>query len=158
MVKELKDVTGNSLRKAFDTISEPSSQKITVEALGPGKGMVVTLLSVNPEAKSLREDVTVQGMYIALAFATLANSPAATLIYTALGRELNYGGSSRPASPEDKEHMAQFLKKVPGMVSAGMIKPNRVKLWEGGLYGINDGLQFMMEGKNSGEKIVYKLQ
>lgn len=54
--------------------------------------------------------------------------------------------------------MAQFLKQVPELVSSGKIKPNRVKLWEGGLYGINDGLQYMIEGKNSGEKIVYRLK
>lgn len=61
------------------------------------------------------------------------------------------------ASPEDRAHMAQFLKKVPGFVSAGLIKPNPVKLWEGGLNGINDGLNYMREGKNSGEKIVYRI-
>lgn len=40
----------------------------------------------------------------------------------------------------------------------GQIKSNRIHLWEGGLYGINDGLHFMIEGKNHGEKIVYKLK
>lgn len=53
--------------------------------------------------------------------------------------------------------MAQFLKKVPGFVSAGLIKPNPVKLWEGGLDGVNAGLDYMREGKNSGEKLVYKI-
>ncbi|KAI0921151.1 hypothetical protein AcW1_004772 [Taiwanofungus camphoratus] len=53
--------------------------------------------------------------------------------------------------------MAVFLKKVLGLVSAGAIKPNLVKLWEGGLDSIKDGLQYMREGKNSGEKIVYKV-
>lgn len=53
--------------------------------------------------------------------------------------------------------MASFLEKVPGLVSSGAIKPNPVKLWEGGLESVNDGLQYMREGKNSGEKIVYRL-
>ena len=53
--------------------------------------------------------------------------------------------------------MAQFLKKVPGFVSAGLIKPNPVKLWEGGLDGANAGLDYMREGKNSGEKLVYRI-
>ena len=53
--------------------------------------------------------------------------------------------------------MAQFLTKVPALVSAGAIKPNPVKLWPGGLDAINDGLQYMREGKVSAEKIVYRL-
>lgn len=53
--------------------------------------------------------------------------------------------------------MAQFLKKLPELVRRGAVKPNRTKLWEGGLESINAGLQYMIEGKNSGEKIVYRL-
>lgn len=53
--------------------------------------------------------------------------------------------------------MAQFLTKTPELVAAGKVKPNPIKLWEGGLYGISDGLQYMREGKNSGEKIVYRV-
>lgn len=53
--------------------------------------------------------------------------------------------------------MAAFLKKVPALVSSGAIKPNPVKLWDGGLASINDGLQYMKEGKLSGGKIVYRV-
>ncbi|KAF7790270.1 hypothetical protein EIP86_001224 [Pleurotus ostreatoroseus] len=135
VVREIRDVTKNSLRKALDTISELPSQEITVKAMGSGTGTgkVITLLPVKPEVQSLRDDVNLQG------------------------QEINHRGSIYPASPEDRRHMAQFLTKVPGMVSAGMIKPNPIKVWKGGLYGINDGLQSMMEGKASGEKIVYKV-
>lgn len=53
--------------------------------------------------------------------------------------------------------MSAFLKKLPALVSAGSIKPNPIKLWDGGLESINDGLQYMREGKLSGQKIVYRL-
>lgn len=53
--------------------------------------------------------------------------------------------------------MAKFLRKVPDLVKSGAVKPNPVMLWEGGLEGISDGLQYMREGKNSGEKIVYRI-
>jgi hypothetical protein len=53
--------------------------------------------------------------------------------------------------------MVQFLSKLSGIVQAGGIKPNPIKLWEGGLESVKDGLQYMKEGKVSGEKIVYKL-
>ena len=62
-----------------------------------------------------------------------------------------------PASPEDKGQLASFLKKVPGLVAEGKIKPNAVKVWDGGLNAINDGLQYMREGKVSTEKIVYQV-
>lgn len=142
VVKKIKEATGDSIHKALDAISEASSQKITIEAFAPGPGKIVTILPPKDEARALRQDVTIQG----------------TLIYTSLGREFDLRGSVYPASPEDRAHMAQFLKQVPELVSSGKIKPNRVKLWEGGLYGINDGLQYMIEGKNSGEKIVYRLK
>ena len=60
-------------------------------------------------------------------------------------------------SEEDRAHMAQFLLKVPKLVLDGAIKPLPIKLWEGGLAAIPDGLQFMREGKVSAEKIVYRI-
>ena len=53
--------------------------------------------------------------------------------------------------------MVVFLKKVPGFVKEGLIKPNPVKYWPGGLDAIKDGLEFMKEGKVSAEKIVYRI-
>ena len=53
--------------------------------------------------------------------------------------------------------MAHFLKKTPELVKSWQIKPNPTKSLEGGLEGINAGLQLMMEGKHSGEKLVYRL-
>ena len=53
--------------------------------------------------------------------------------------------------------MAAFLAKVPALVAARAVLPNPVKLWPGGLDGVRDGLQYMREGRNSAEKIVYRL-
>ena len=53
--------------------------------------------------------------------------------------------------------MAQFLKKVPGLVSSGAIKPNPIRLWEGGLEAIPAGFLYMKEGKVTGEKLVYRV-
>ena len=53
--------------------------------------------------------------------------------------------------------MAQFLTKVPALVSAGSIKPNPLKFWEGGLAAIPEGLKYMKEGKVTGEKLVYRV-
>ncbi len=81
-----------------------------------------------------------------------------TLIYTSLGREFTYAtGQHWPAVPEDKEHMVQFLKKVPQLVKEGKIKPLPVKLWEGGLAAIPEGFKYMKEGQVSAVKIVYRV-
>lgn len=53
--------------------------------------------------------------------------------------------------------MAGFLKKLPKLVQDGAIKPLPIKLWEGGLGAVPDGLQYMREGKVSAEKIVYRV-
>ena len=79
-------------------------------------------------------------------------------MYWALGRAFSFGpGAEHPVRPEDRAHMVHFLKKVPGLVKDGLVKPLPVKLWEGGLAAIPDGLQYMREGKVSAEKIVYKV-
>ncbi|KIJ34029.1 hypothetical protein M422DRAFT_263987 [Sphaerobolus stellatus SS14] len=126
---------------ALDTQGASEGQLLAVKAFGPeGKGKVVTILGPKDEAVAYNPNVTIQP----------------TLIYTALGREFSFG-EVFPVSKEDRDHMAAFLTKVPELVKSGAIKPNRVKLWEGGLDGIEGGLAYMKEGKLSAEKLVYKI-
>lgn len=66
-------------------------------------------------------------------------------------------GQDYPVCPEDRAHMAGFLKKAPTLVREKKIHPNKTKLWDGGLRAVPDGLQYMREGKVSAEKIVYRL-
>ena len=53
--------------------------------------------------------------------------------------------------------MVEFLRKLPKLLQDGNIKSLPVKFWDGGLGAIADGLQYMREGKVSGEKIVYRV-
>ena len=53
--------------------------------------------------------------------------------------------------------MAAFLPKLTELIRRGEIRPNRIKVWEGGLGAVADGLEYMRAGKVSGEKIVYKV-
>jgi len=142
VVQKVKAATGDSIKAALDTISLKDSQEISVKAIAPSGGKLVLLLDPIKEAL-VRDDVEV----------------IHTLIYTSLGRSFSLGPTSNyPASPEDRAHMAAFLKKVPALIKEGKIRPNSVKVWQGGLGGIPDGLQFMREGKVSAEKIVYRVQ
>ena len=163
VVSQIKEATGDSVHYALDTISSEDSQVLTLGALGPGPGKLVTILPLAEKAQELRPDVHKQGMSLHCC----APSPpltqariccvAVTLLYTALGREFTMRGNLYAESPEDHAHMAQFLTKTPELVAAGKVRPNPIKLWKGGLDAIPEGLQYMREGRNSGEKIVYRI-
>ncbi|TBU65354.1 GroES-like protein [Dichomitus squalens] len=142
VVSKIKAATGDSVSVALDTISENGSQTISAESLGPSGGKVVLVLTQDPNATS-RKDVQFKE----------------TLIYTALGRGFPWPINNHhfDVSHEDTAHMVAFLEKVSQLVKDGGVKSLPVKLWEGGLPAIPDGLQYMREGKVSAQKIVYKI-
>ncbi|KAI0924688.1 hypothetical protein AcW2_005498 [Taiwanofungus camphoratus] len=148
-VSKIKAATGDSVKAAFDTISLKDSQESSAHVIGPDGGRLVLVLAPVPEAK-VRDDVQITHL------SDVSNPD--TLIYTSLGRTFSLSPKSHwPASPEDRAHMAAFLKKIPVLISQAKIIPNRIKLWEGGLSAVPDGLQYMREGKVSAEKIVYRV-
>ncbi|TFK91792.1 GroES-like protein [Polyporus arcularius HHB13444] len=140
VVSKIKQATGDSLKYAAEMIGEDQTHKIAVQAIGPSGGTVVGL-NVTQSTESGRKDVTI----------------IETLLYSVNGRAFSLGPMQFPAAPEDRVHMAAFLKKLPQLVRDGAVKPIPVKLWEGGLEGVHGGLQYMREGKVSAEKIVYRV-
>ncbi|KAK7694089.1 hypothetical protein QCA50_003665 [Cerrena zonata] len=141
VVNKIKEVTGDSIHIGFDTVSLESSQKISIQTFAPGPGKLLVILPPSKAAQEIRSDVLVQ----------------VTLIYTSLGRAFDYKGSHYPVQADDHSHMAEFLKKTPELVKSGAIKPNPVKLWPGGLEAVEEGLEYLKEGKNSGEKVVFRI-
>ncbi|KAI0672782.1 GroES-like protein [Trametes maxima] len=141
VVAKIKAASGDSIRAALDTISLRDSQEISAAVIAPAGGKIVHILPVIPDATT-RTDV----------------ERTNTLLYTALGRAFSYGPNANyPVQPGDREHMVHFLRKFPSLAKEGKIKPLPIKLWEGGLAAVPDGLQFMREGKVSAEKIVYRV-
>ncbi|CAE6445640.1 unnamed protein product [Rhizoctonia solani] len=146
-VQQIQKVTENSLKFAFDTISKANTQTDCVKSLalapeGTTPGKVVIVAVPNEDARALRNDVIIQF----------------TVIYTALGRSFDWPGFEFPASPEDRAHMASWMPKLEELVVKGQIKPNPVKVWPGGLAAVNEGFQYMRDGKVSAEKIVYNVE
>ncbi|CAE6507528.1 unnamed protein product [Rhizoctonia solani] len=142
VVEQIQKATGNTLRFAFDTVCNASTQATCAKSIAPvpaggNPGKVIVVLPPNKDAQALRSDVVIQH----------------TLIYTALGRAFG----NFPASPHDREHMASWIPKLEELVASGKVKPNPVKLWSGGLASVNDGFQYMRDGKVSAEKIVYNV-
>ncbi|KAI0721749.1 GroES-like protein [Fomitopsis betulina] len=141
-IEKIKEATKNSVHRALDTISTELTHLFALNVFGPGPGKLTVIqpLPLGEKAQQLRPDVEKQTF----------------LLYTTLGREF-FVSKHWPVSPEDQAHMARFLVKTPELIATGKVKPNPTKLWEGGLNAIPDGLRYMKEGKNSGEKIVYRI-
>ncbi|KAI0823565.1 GroES-like protein [Trametes gibbosa] len=141
VVAKIKQATGDSITRVVDAFSLKESQRISAEVIAPTGGKVILVQGV-VEGATERRDVQM----------------IPTLIYTALGRAFSFGaGAYFAVSTEDRDHMVEFLKKLPQLVQDHAVKPPKVKLWDGGLAAITDGLQYMREGKISAEKIVYRI-
>lgn len=75
-----------------------------------------------------------------------------TFIYTAYGPTVNTANNE-----EERAVLSKFLwEKLPGLVKGGL-KPNVIKKFDGGLDNVEAALDYLVEGKASGEKIVYTL-
>ena len=87
-----------------------------------------------------------------------------TVIYTVHNRTFSWGswwgiGPVTEFAPSSTDHdqVASRMPKIEALVNSGKVKPNPVKFWPGGLEAVSEGLQYMREGKVSGEKIVYRV-
>ena len=158
---KIKEATGDSIHAAFDTVSTEASQELTIKTFASGPGKLLVILAPSKAAQDIRPDVLFkvrQDTHFQMTSLKVDTLPIpVTLIYTSLGRAFDYRGIHYPASPEAKNHMVEFLKKTPELVTSGAIKPNPVKLWSGGLETVHEGLDYLKEGKNSGEKVVYRI-
>ncbi|KZT71136.1 GroES-like protein [Daedalea quercina L-15889] len=142
VVATIKEATADGVHHAIDTQSTKETQELCARIMGKDGGKLILMFAPTFKAKKLRKDV----QFIP------------TLVYTALGRPFALGPQAKyAAQPDDRAQVVGFLKKLPMIVQNGLLLPNPVKLWEGGLHSIADGLQYMREGKVSGEKIVYRL-
>ncbi|RDX45871.1 GroES-like protein [Lentinus brumalis] len=140
LVSKIKQATGDSVKYGADMIGDEETKKVTVQAIGPSGGKVVGLNPLLSE-ESDRKDVTFSNV----------------MLYSVYGYSYTIASMQVPAVPEDRVHMVAFLKKLPQLVRDGALRPIPIKVWEGGLEGIQGGLQYMREGKVSAEKIVYRL-
>ncbi|KAJ9094733.1 hypothetical protein QFC21_005891 [Naganishia friedmannii] len=141
-IQDIKKITGGSLTKALDTISEGDSFKIALESLKSGK--LNTLLQISDEGKKLAEQ---KGIETEL-----------TLAYTLMGNAFEFiPGSTVPAIPSDREFYVKLCKDTPDFIQKYNIRPNPIKDMNGGLEHILEGFEFMKSGKVSASKLVYKI-
>ncbi|OCF36542.1 enoyl reductase [Kwoniella heveanensis CBS 569] len=147
-VAKAKKITGGGVEKAFDTISEGESWKITAAMMGE-KGKRLNIILMPPseeERKKYAPGIEIEW----------------TLMYTLHGREFNFTPRKPepmiiPAKPEDAAFGAKVYERTPEFYTKYNVKPNPVDLREEGLDGVSDGFKHMKEGKVSGKKLVYKI-
>ena len=161
VVDKLKKGAGDKIHLAVDTISEPDTQATTVRVLAENKpGKIIVILRPSDEARGIRKDVDIictsipsfLEMRPILTFVALCLS--VTLAPTAYGVNTDFVRTN----DEERALLSAFLQNtVPGLVKAGKLKPIPVKLWDGGLDKVDEGLTYLQSGKASGEKVVFNL-
>jgi len=62
------------------------------------------------------------------------------------------------ADPDDRVQLIEYLRTtLPDHLRRGLLRPMKVHLWDGGLEKIADGFQYMIQGRVSAEKLVFRL-
>lgn len=137
VAKNIKEATNSGIRLAYDTISEDYTYPIVLGTISGDELARVSILH-KPNAEVVEERKEVQWLE--------------TFIYTAYGPTVNTRNNE-----EERAVLSQFLwEKLPGLVSNGL-KPNVIKRFDGGLDNVEAALDYLAQGKASGEKVVYSI-
>jgi NADPH:quinone reductase-like Zn-dependent oxidoreductase len=133
---KIRELTGNKLRYAWDTVGE--SAKVCEAALGEGEGRYGTIL--------YNDDFTREGV-----------KQTMTLMYTMFGESFRKYDMEFPASEEDWEFAKRWMGLTERLVGEGKVRPHPKRVGSGGLEGILAGLEELKEERVSGEKLVYRI-
>ena len=119
--------------------------------IGSAGGRVVCTLPVAPETASRRSDVNVEF----------------SLVYTELGYPLRFANAlDFPAMPEDNAGAYTWVKdELPALLAgwetakngSSKFKGQKLRVMDGGLDKIVEGLNVMKEGSYRSEKLVYEI-
>lgn len=134
---EIRKMTDNNLKLAFDTVSVESSAKFCGDALSTDGGHYNNILQSTVHRKNVQSQ--------------------STLAYTTIGEAFDFGDIQIPAKPEDKEFAEKFLPVAARLLAEGKIQPHPPYVGKDGLKGVLDGMQQMREDRISGQKLVYKV-
>ena len=163
MIQKVKAATGDKIHIALDTISEKETQFIAIKTLAEGvPGRLLVILLPVEGISDVRKDVEVTCLshispYLISEPPQLTNDTflfAVTIIFSAYGIDFRGFG----LNDDDRRELSAFLRKVPGLVKDGKLKPIPVKKFGGGLEKVySDGYKYLAEGKVSAERVVFAL-
>lgn len=143
--EQVRKLSHDNLRHAFDAIAEVETTREVIKAISPTKGGHVVVILPRKNSEYPGEEYSKVKI-------------ESTIVYTVFERTLNYGAFNNcgKPTPEDKAFWEKYLSQLPEWLEKGTIKPNRVKEL-GGLNDIQEGFKLQQEGKVSAEKLVYKI-
>lgn len=160
-VGDLKKGAGDKIHIAIDTISKPDTQATTVRVLAENKpGKAIVILPRSEEAQNIREDVDIicTPLPSSLEIQPTLKLPPPRLLVTLLLTAYGVNTTGVETNDEERALLSKFLQNtLPGLVKAGKLKPNSIKLWNGGLDKVDEGLTYLQDGKASAEKVVFSL-
>ncbi|KAK1462246.1 hypothetical protein CMEL01_14213 [Colletotrichum melonis] len=139
--EQIRRLTKNRLRFAWDTVSIAQSASLCANALTTSSQLRPVYGSILP-IESPREEV----------------NTVSTVMYTAFGNRFKFGTIEMPASGEDFIFAKHFFHLVENLVTQGRIRPHRFCLREGGFNGLIQGLHELEMGKVRAEKLVYMVE
>ncbi|KAJ6629375.1 dehydrogenase [Mycena sp. CBHHK59/15] len=132
--EKIHAASGGAIRYAVDTISELGSAAIVGAAMSTEGGKIACILSYKDEDKAVLP----------------ANvEPIFSLAYDLI--------SDRPNAPSRLALAPVYAKLVTELLGAGKLVPTPIMVMPNGLASVNDGFAYMMEGKVSGQKIIYRI-
>lgn len=136
------------LKLALDCFSEKGSTTATAKSLSDKGGKVSVILPAEASAKEARPDVEF----------------VLSLAYTLLGRHFSFG-KWVPGTPEEMQRDHEWFQPwaageqsiLHNLLKQRLLKGNRIKKMEGGLNGIEEGMNLLQSGKVSLEKLAYDI-
>jgi hypothetical protein len=75
---------------------------------------------------------------------------------TKMSQDFDYPRKFR-TSPEQAKGGEELIDLLTETVRRGLVKPGPVKLMEGGLGSVPEGIKYMVDGKVSGVKLTYRI-
>ncbi|TFK34172.1 GroES-like protein [Crucibulum laeve] len=131
---------GDGVDYVFDSISENDTIGVASKTFrkdGPRKAVVVLPIS----SEAMDNNVEYHFVFIA----------------ALLGADAWLGGIYFPNNYQDYELGKAFYGLISEWLKEGKFKPNPIRVRPGGLRGVPEGIQFMLDGKVSGTKLVYRV-
>ncbi|PLB40442.1 zinc-binding alcohol dehydrogenase family protein [Aspergillus candidus] len=133
----IREITDDKLRLCLDCVSLESTAAYCDKALSSQGGEYSALLLVEIERANVNS--------------------RSTMGYTAIGKEFRLGDRVFEASAEDLAFSRRFWALAEGLFAEGKVVPHAMRVGEGGLRGVLEGLEEMRAGRVNGVKLVYNV-
>ena len=140
VIEEIKDTLPN-IRYVFDTIGNERSSEQASKAVCEAGGVLTT---VRP-GKMFTYDVAPRVQVTDV------------IVWTTFGKEFNFRNLHLPRRQEERDLACELYKKLPGLLRTRAVRPNAVRVIDGGLNGVAHGFELHRAKLVSGHKLVYFL-